>query len=576
MTRSGPGSGALLGLLLTASLTSVLYAAWRLFGLPFAPFDLFDWSTRLLPGSVVTGGIDLMVGAIRGLRLGPTSDVAKLAEQVMAVVGFLAAGTVAGALLFAVPGRRTDAPADGRAGGAGPLAGALLGGALGVAAAWIGAGLARPGGVAPWLGIAWTVAAGLAWGTLLGLGRRRLAGGRPGAVAASTAAPAATAEEAAEPGAAAIAADVAEGAAVAVAAARLDRRRFLVRVGTATAVITVGGAFVGVLGGGRRVGGAAGGAGPPPWSSDHPLPNADSPVRPAPGTRSELTPVPDHYRTDIDTVAPRVDGDSWRLRTGGLVASPREWTLAGIRDSYPPLHQFITLACISNPVGGDLIGTTRWTGASLRRMLPDLGLEPEATHLKITATDGFHEVVPLRTVREDERVMLTYAWDGLPLTAAHGYPLRIYIPDVYGMKQPKWIETIEGIDGWEAGYWVERGWDRTARMRATSVIDTVAKEDAYPDGGTTVVPVGGIAHAGDRGIGRVEVRVDDGPWRAAELREPLSGTTWVVWRLDWPFAEGRHAFTVRCVDGEGNEQVAEPAPPHPAGATGLDMIEADP
>jgi hypothetical protein len=237
---------------------------------------------------------------------------------------------------------------------------------------------------------------------------------------------------------------------------------------------------------------------------------------------------------------------------------------------YEPMHQFITLACISNPVGGDLIGTIRWTGVSLQRLLPDWRLKPEATHLKIRSVDGFFEVVPLEIIRSDERVMLTYAWDGVPLPAGHGFPLRIYIPDRYGMKQPKWIESIEATARWEPGYWVVRGWDETAQMKATSVIDTVAVNMTIIDANRKVlVPLGGIAHAGARGIAKVELQVDDGPWQEAELRTPLSGLTWVLWRYDWPFQSGDHTFTVRCTDGAGNAQIVAPSPPEPHGAAGL-------
>jgi hypothetical protein len=198
-------------------------------------------------------------------------------------------------------------------------------------------------------------------------------------------------------------------------------------------------------------------------------------------------------------------------------------------------------------------------------------LKPGASHLKLSAADGFYEVVALETIRADERVMLAYAWDGLPLEPKHGFPLRIYIPDLYGMKQPKWLQSIEVLDHWEEGYWVERGWDRTARMKATSVIDTVSVNMMLSTADSeTRIPIGGIAHAGARGISRVEVRMDDGAWTEARLRAPLSGTTWVLWRYDWRFVPGKHTFTVRCYDGQGALQIVEPAPPHPSGATGLD------
>lgn len=305
------------------------------------------------------------------------------------------------------------------------------------------------------------------------------------------------------------------------------------------------------------------------WSEVNRLPNADAAVQPAPGTRPELTPLEAHYRIDINLAPVVIDEKTWRLRVEGLVAAPLELTLDELR-AYESVDQFVTLSCISNPIGGDLIGTTRWTGVPLVRLLDDWNLDPRASHLRITAADGFFEIIPVADIRRDERIMLCYAWDGVPLRFRHGFPLRIYIPDRYGMKQPKWIERIEAVDAWEPGYWVVRGWDREARMKATAVIDTVAQEAIVDEGGRALVPVGGIAHAGARGISRVEVRVDDGPWQEARLREPLSRTTWVLWRFDWPFEPGEHLLTVRCFEGDGTPQISERRPPHPSGATGLD------
>jgi hypothetical protein len=195
--------------------------------------------------------------------------------------------------------------------------------------------------------------------------------------------------------------------------------------------------------------------------------------------------------------------------------------------------------------------------------------------LKISSADGFHEVVALETIYANDRVMLAYAWDGVPLTAEHGFPLRIYIPDRYGMKQPKWIESIDAIDRWEPGYWVSRGWDREALMKATSVIDTIGVNMMIGQTGPgDRVPIGGIAHAGARGISRVDIRVDNGEWQPARLRTPLSGQTWVIWRYDWPLQKGKHTFTVRCFDGGGTLQLAQEAPPHPSGATGYHQRSA--
>jgi DMSO/TMAO reductase YedYZ molybdopterin-dependent catalytic subunit len=233
---------------------------------------------------------------------------------------------------------------------------------------------------------------------------------------------------------------------------RIDRRRFLAKLSATTAAITVGGAVLGESAEARRREAMmTSNAEAMLWSATHPLPNANAPVEPAPGTRSELTPLERHYRIDINMIPPKVDEQNWRLQVAGLVENPLAFASEDLHR-YEPMHQFVTLARISNPVGGDLIGTTRWTGVSLQQLLPNLRLKPGATHLKIRAADEFFEVVSLDAVKADPRIMLTYLWDGVPLKREHGYPLRIYIPDLYGMKQPKWIDSIEAIDHWEPGY----------------------------------------------------------------------------------------------------------------------------
>jgi hypothetical protein len=125
-----------------------------------------------------------------------------------------------------------------------------------------------------------------------------------------------------------------------------------------------------------------------------------------------------------------------------------------------------------------------------------------------------------------------------------------------------------------AGYWVDRGWSATAEMRTTSVIDVVATDGLVMRGGETLVPIGGIAHAGDHGVSRVEISVDEGAWKQAELRAPLSGLTWVIWRYEWPLAQGEHAFRVRAFDGQGRPQIADDNPTYPSGATGIDAESA--
>ena len=169
--------------------------------------------------------------------------------------------------------------------------------------------------------------------------------------------------------------------------------------------------------------------------------------------------------------------------------------------------------------------------------------------------------------------MLCYGWDGNDLPVNHGYPLRIWIPNKYGMKQPKWITGIEVTDKYKEGYWVERGWDAVANVKTTSVIDTVAVNAVYESGGKDLIPVGGIAFSGDRGISKVEVKVNDAPWKEARLRSPLSDTTWVIWRYNWPMEKGEHVFQVRCYEGDGKPQILVENPAHPSGATGVDTYK---
>jgi hypothetical protein len=143
------------------------------------------------------------------------------------------------------------------------------------------------------------------------------------------------------------------------------------------------------------------------------------------------------------------------------------------------------------------------------------------------------------------------------------------------MKQPKWIQTIEVIDEWQEGYWVRRGWDRDALMKATSVIDTVAVDMMLVEADSSLlIPIGGIAHAGARGISKVEIQVDEGEWVEAQTRQPLSDTTWVIWRYDWPFEEGEHTFAVRCTEGDGTPQIETVSSSRPSGATGIHTKDA--
>jgi DMSO/TMAO reductase YedYZ molybdopterin-dependent catalytic subunit len=530
-----PGTGVLIGsavgALLILALIAVFYAGWRLADLPFVPFDVFDWTTRILPGAVIEFVISAMVAAIRGLHLGPTSVVAKIIEQAIGIANLFITGVVAGGVLFGVlrafRGRYAYE------------SGLFLGILAAIPAMLISSFLGKTAVAPPLISALWILFVFASWGIAIAWAYLRLA-----AFSTSTG-PRTDLEPFAQ---------------------RVSRRKFLIRLAGYTATITVSGAMVGLLSerhSRMKLESLM------PWSATHVLPNAGAAVKPAPGTRPEYTSLERHYRIDINTTPPKIDSMMWRLKITGMVEKPLSFTLDELRR-YEPLHQFVTLSCISNPVGGDLISTTRWTGVSLKSFLRDLGLKPGATHLKISSADGFWETVPLDAVMADERMMLAYAWDGVPLREDHGFPLRIFIPDVHGMKQPKWIESIEAMDHWEPGYWVVRGWDKVAKMKATSVIDTIAVDMTIISADQRkLVPIGGIAHAGARGISKVEVRVNDGPWQEAAIRTPLSQTTWVIWRYDWPFQPGKHTFTVRCYDGSNTPQIVEAMPPAPSGASGL-------
>ena len=539
------GVGALVGALITAPQMAILYLANQLARLPFVPFDVFDWMTPLLPGPLITFGIDRMIDVLLLLGL-DVADTAKTAEQIMATLMYFTLGILTGVIFYTLL-RLRQAHAD-------RLTGLVIGGLYGLPMIAISMGKLEEG-VIPVLAAAWLLALFLSWGLLFALAYRRLS---------------------MEPRRATEAGGEAEARAVQV----LNRRQFLITLGASAATVTVAGAGLGVLLArneerSQQAELDASMAHQAEGTASKIFPNSDDPVVPAPGTRPEYTPVKDHYKVFIKLEPTEIDGASWRLPITGLVDNPLMLSLDDIRQNYPPRDQYITLSCISGRVGTTLISTTQWTGASVQDILASAGVQPEAKYLRITSGDGFYETVSLETINSDERIMFCYAWDGNTLPVDHGFPLRIWIPDRFGMKQPKWITAVEVIDQYEEGYWVKRGWDEVAQVETTSVIDTVAVDAILRDGAQRRVPIGGIAWAGDRGISNVEVRVDGGAWQPAQLRAPLSETTWVIWRYEWPFEPGSHLFEVRCSDGNGTPQIERQSDARPSGATGIHRREAE-
>jgi len=531
----GLPSGALAGGLLTAPLIGIMYLLDNLAGLPFVPFALFDWIAKVLPGPMVTFGIDLMIDGIRFVGLS-VADAAKTAEQIMAVLLVFFLGVAAIALFFAVMKTRDLAPR--------PMSGLVVAGLFGLPLTVVSIPMGQST-LDPAIIVLGLLAPFVLWGFAIAPVYQRLTIKTEGLP---------TEDEVRW-------------------SKSINRREFLVRLGAASAtIIVLSGGVGGILAQRERREideAIASSMIESNLSPRGPFPNADDPVTPALGTRPEYTQVEDHYKVFLRTEPTIINIDTWSLPITGLVDNPLVLTLDEIQSNYESRDQYITLSCISGRIATTLISTTWWTGVSLQKILADVRVRPEARYLTITSGDGFHETVDLDLIASDERIMLAYAWDGHPIPFDHGFPLRIWLPDRYGMKQPKWITGMEITDEYRPGYWVKRSWDEVAQVQAVSVIDTVAVNDVFEIEGQRMIPVGGIAFAGDRGISKVELRVDDGPWQEALLRKPLSETTWVIWRYDWPFAEGNHTFEVRCTEADGTPQVEQERGNRPSGATGL-------
>lgn len=532
-------TGALVGGLLTAPLMTLMYLADIRVDLPFVPFDVFDWMARLLPGPVITFGIDLMIDTMRFLGLN-VANTAKVAEQAMAVGQYLGLGILAGGVFFGILNQQKFK--------LGFVSGILVGALYGFPAIAISIGFGSSK-VNPLINFFWLLILYLAWG----VGLIRIYAKLLQFETLPTTKPDDSEPQRVE---------------------KLNRRQFLVVLGAGAATITVVGTGLGQLleRGKRGLGGDAM-AHQTEGPSGQPFPNMSDMVSPVPGTRPEYTPIKDHYQVFLELEPTEIDGATWKLPITGLVDNPLMLSLDDFRNNYQPRNQYVTLSCISGRVGTTLISTTYWTGVSVQDILADAGVRDTAGYLYITSGDGFYETVPLDLVYSDPRIMFCYEWDGNVLPVGHGFPLRIWIPDRYGMKQPKWITSVEVTDTYKEGYWVERNWSEIAQVKTTSVIDTVAIDHVVEKEGQKYIPVGGIAFSGAHGISKVEIRVDNGSWEEAQIRSPLSETTWVIWRFEWQFEIGDHIFEVRCYDGNGELQVLEELPARPDGATGIHHVE---
>jgi DMSO/TMAO reductase YedYZ molybdopterin-dependent catalytic subunit len=236
----------------------------------------------------------------------------------------------------------------------------------------------------------------------------------------------------------------------------------------------------------------------------------------------------------------------------------------------PMIERYVTLACVSNEVGGDLIGNARWLGVPLKDLLDEVEPEDGADQVVSRSVDGFTAGSPTAALRDGRDAMLAVAMNGEPLPVKHGFPVRMVVPGLYGyVSATKWLAELEltSFDDFDA-YWVPRGWAQQAPIKTSSRIDT-------PHGNSKAgsVVVAGVAWAQHRGVSKVEVRVDNGDWNTATLAAVPSIDTWRQWTWTWQASPGRHRLTVRATDNAGDVQTADEQPPAPDGSTGWHTIE---
>ncbi|MDW7981394.1 MAG: molybdopterin-dependent oxidoreductase [Thermomicrobium sp.] len=288
------------------------------------------------------------------------------------------------------------------------------------------------------------------------------------------------------------------------------------------------------------------------------------------GLPPALTPIGDFYVVSKNVSDPVIDSRSWRLRIHGRVEQPLELDLAAI-TARPGVRMIATLECISNDVWGPYISTGEWLGVPLRDLLREARPVEPVVDVILRAADGYSDSVPF-SVALHPSTLLAYGLNGHTLPPEHGFPLRLVVPGIYGMKQVKWITEIELSEIDYHGYWQQRGWSDTAIVRIHSRIDVPRDGSVVPVG--QEVFIGGIAFAGDRGIGRVELSTDDGTtWQTVEQEAPLSPFSWVRWWMTWrPTVPGRYRLVVRAWDGRGQLQEPEERPPLPEGATGWHRV----
>lgn len=349
-----------------------------------------------------------------------------------------------------------------------------------------------------------------------------------------------------------------------------DRRRLL--TGAAGGVVAAGAAtFLGrSLSGARTVGAARTGIKlPAPAEPAPPLPaGADLKI---PGLSPFVTPNADFYRVDTALIVPQVDPRAWTLRVHGLVDRPIEITYDDLLRR-PLIEADITLACVSNDVGGPYVGNARWLGARMADLLREAGVRPEADMLLSTSQDGFTCGTPVDVVMDGRDALFAVAMNGEPLPVDHGFPVRQVVPGLYGyVSATKWVVDIKVTRfDTDQAYWTPRGWAARGPIKTQSRIDVPRAGATLPVGRTTIA---GVAWAQHTGVDAVEVRVDRGVWREARLAQVPGPDTWRQWALDWDATPGDHTIEVRATDAAGRTQTAQRTPVAPDGASGWHTID---
>jgi DMSO/TMAO reductase YedYZ molybdopterin-dependent catalytic subunit len=284
------------------------------------------------------------------------------------------------------------------------------------------------------------------------------------------------------------------------------------------------------------------------------------------------TPNRRFYRIDTALTVPQVDPDTWQLRVHGMVDRELSLTYAQLR-ARPMIDRWITLCCVSNPVGGGLISNALWRGARLADLLREAGVQPGADQLLLRSVDGYTFGAPTAVVMDGRDALLAIGMNGEPLPTEHGFPVRTVVPGLYGyVSACKWIVDIEATTfAAQQAYWVQGGWAPHPAIRLESRIDTPRPHATLPVGRPAVVA--GVAWDQHVGVSKVDVQVDDGPWRPATLAAVPSTDTWRQWYLAWtPEKSGSHRLRVRAFDAHGTPQDEQSRDPYPSGATGLHTI----